>query len=276
MSASLAGVWAKIERGHEHVYSYRQHVTEFFATESNKAHLGVKFDTKTGEHILYVHSAPDWTDFKRRTALMIGDAIQNFRSALDYLVYQLALMHTKNNIQRPNFVQFPITDCSEKFRSAAFTGRRPGLREVHPDHAAIIEGVQPYGRRHLVNIGGVVCNPLVFLRDASDADKHRLLTTVFVVTQAMGIRDPIAIHVLFGTATNAWEWANLMKRASLELGTEIARRDISNGAFIREVDVAAICTPRVAFPEGWPVGQVLDQVEATAKDIVSQFLNVFP
>ncbi len=275
MTASLTGVWAKIERGHEHCNRYGAYIADFFSVETNKPRLGVKFDPKTGEHVLYVQSAPDWTDFKKRTALLIGDAVQNFRSALDYLVYQLAILHTNDNIQTPEVVQFPITDSQVQFDSAALTSRRSGLREIHPDQATVIKGFQPYHGRHTVTIDRVVCNPLMFLREVSNADKHRLLTTVFVITQAMGIIDPIAVHILVGDRS-IWEWADLMKVASLELGAEIARRDLGNGMLIREVDVAATITPRVAFPEGWTVHKVLDQIEATVKDIVSKFVDVFP
>ncbi len=276
MTASLAGVWAKIERGHEHRDGYRVYVADFFAIETNKPHLGVKFDPKTGEHVLYVQSAPDWADFRKRTALLIGDALQNFRSALDYLVYQLAILYTNGNVQTPDAVQFPIADSKPQFMSAAFTKGRARLGEIHPDHAALIERLQPYHGRYIVRINGAVCDPLMFLRDASNADKHRLLTTVFVLTKAMGIVDPIAVHILVGPGGNIWRWANTMKVASLELGAEIARRDFGNGVLIREVDVAAVITPRVAFPEGWSAHETLDQIETTARLIISQFIDIFP
>jgi hypothetical protein len=95
---------------------------------------------------------------------MIGDAVHNIRSALDYLVYELA----PPKVRRKRTTQFPIF-----LTQADFLGKSGAMIEgIAGDERKLIESVQPYRsddpRTH----------PLAVLNRLSNRDKHRLLVPV--------------------------------------------------------------------------------------------------
>ena len=92
-------------------------------------------------------------------SILVGEIIYNLRSALDYLVYELAQLDSK---QIKEGTQFPIEDCSKLF------GRRRNtfLKGVSDKHVADIERLQPYNG----------CDWTRILRGLSNPDKHRHLT----------------------------------------------------------------------------------------------------
>lgn len=97
---------------------------------------------------------------------MVGDALNNLRSALDYVVWQLAGSPTKKN-------QFPIFDTPEGFKDH----RERYLCTVPPELWAKFEGYQPYSGTEEGRILGA-------LAKLNDADKHRLLLPAAVASAA--------------------------------------------------------------------------------------------
>jgi hypothetical protein len=93
-----------------------------------------------------------------RIPILIGEVCYNLRSALDYLVFELA-KYDSGSPQKQT--QFPI-ECSEKnFRER----RKKSLKGINDDHVARIEALQPYKG----------CNWTKTLKDISKPDKHREL-----------------------------------------------------------------------------------------------------
>lgn len=111
-------------------------------------------------------------------SLVIGDIVQNLRSALDHLVYELAAAHTNlltDKEERDS--QFPIIG-DESLKGD--TGNGPvvwkknalprQLKCISPSAQSIIEGLQPY------QLGTSFRNhPLWRLVELSNIDKHRML-----------------------------------------------------------------------------------------------------
>lgn len=116
---------------------------------------------------------PQWS-------LMAADAIQNLRTALNYLVWELAKwnLQQKGLEREPKKItQFPIATKEADFR-ADF------VQDLHPNHVAIIKFLQPFGPpslapytdkflAHFSEPG--VGHPLVLLARLSNTDKHRVL-----------------------------------------------------------------------------------------------------
>lgn len=100
-------------------------------------------------------------------AVIVGETIQNIRTALDYLIYALVL-HTQGRKPRKR-TQFPIsTTAGDLFRTRYQISELPGeLRRR-------IRKLQPYQAK------GQRSDTLSLIRDLSNADKHRLL----IVTEA--------------------------------------------------------------------------------------------
>jgi len=123
-------------------------------------------------------------DIPVKLPMLIGDACNNLRSALDHLVWQLWIL------QYPTFdesVYFPICDCESAFRSDSPGNIGPrkaksvGSDRISlPDNQrAIIESLQPYKTR----------NPaLSFLRDVNNSDKHRLIQVISLIGDVKKLR----------------------------------------------------------------------------------------
>lgn len=77
-----------------------------------------------------------------RWSLMVGDIINNLRSALDHSVYALAIVGSKlDPPPAENQMQFPILLDSSKFPTA----QKSSLRNIPPTAVQIIQNVQPFG-----------------------------------------------------------------------------------------------------------------------------------
>jgi len=113
-------------------------------------------------------------DIPTELPMLIGDACNNLRSALDHLLWQLWIL------QYPTFderVYFPIYDCERSFKTASPASIGPKQAKsvggdrisLTDNQQAIIESLQPYKTR----------NPaLSFLRDVSSSDKHRVMQVI--------------------------------------------------------------------------------------------------
>lgn len=148
--------------------------------ETKRALLAARLDVKTGLHIVRIETLPD--AFLRDIALSFGDAVQNLRSGLDHLAWQLALEHSGGSVPRNGRrIFFPIFDFARD-KAGGEDGRvksrrgfvsAPVLSETDPEHRPTFASFQPYRR------GGLGKN-LALLRDISNRDKHRLLVDFYL------------------------------------------------------------------------------------------------
>ncbi len=160
--SDLSGVHAKLERAEEHIEALRQ-ATEAFEG-ADPAPFGIRHEAEPGPNgcITYqlfavVREAPP-----SRLGLIVGDVLQNVRAALDHLVFQFASPEARSK----NSTQFPICDNAKAFQGHRVQGQIAGVTDVA---RLFIERAQPYQRT--MDQG----HPLVFLREFSNQDKHRLL-----------------------------------------------------------------------------------------------------
>jgi hypothetical protein len=125
-----------------------------------------EFDPQRGEYAVRViaHEQPPAS-----INLLISECLHNLRSALDNLVYDLALAY--NIAHNPGTSLPPAVEKAVMFPIAQtqgeFTGWAWRIRDIDPGAQAVIEGLQPYDRG----------NPdtLWELHELSRVDKHRLL-----------------------------------------------------------------------------------------------------
>ena len=181
-----------------------------------------------------------------------GDALHNLRSALDNLIYDLALAHTGDPLPADiaKGSAFPVLD-EKKSSTARILGRKLG--GVHPDVRAIVEEMQPYnpdygGQRSLLWV----------LNDLNAKDKHRLppLAVPAPSTVSFYVAGPgVAL-----TATQKWP--------SLEVGkrVEISRYSSQVGVYAGP-DLQKPPEFFVAFGEGSPEAVVGGSVVAGLKEI---------
>ena len=155
----LTGCRAKIERAKKHIGEFSREKITFF--ETNPYVVITKFDPKSNVTKSIMGPMPQ---IPTHLSVTVGDAIQNLRSALDYLAAELA----RSAGNDPKIVYFPIYETAEKY-IAESEGKTKG---IPPEAKKLIDWIEPYGGGH----GG----DLWFLHTLNNADKHRLLMPVSI------------------------------------------------------------------------------------------------
>jgi len=155
----LTLVRVKIERAKKHLHDMEAEVRLFL--EGKPYVIGTRGDPETGRRIYYLVSVREPA---LGLAAMVGDVLQNLRSALDHLAYQLVLVGTRG-VTPSRRVYFPIADDGTKYKTEK-PGRVKGMRQ---DAIDAIDALKPYK-------GGN--DPLWRLHRLSIVDKHRLLIAV--------------------------------------------------------------------------------------------------
>lgn len=164
--ASLDSVRQKVIRAYNHLKSLREEALRYFG--SNPGEVVAETETNSGRIVLI---------FKTRipvpvsVPLIIGDAVQNLRSSLDYLVWELVLAANNQPTEKN---MFPICTSPEAFKDQLSRGRLTGIA---PDALTEIEALQPY---HY----GQDCEraPIRVLDSFCNINKHRrVLVTVLAV-----------------------------------------------------------------------------------------------
>lgn len=156
--------------------------------ESDYKVVRAELNPKTGQcrYRIRVNSPPPSLEW----GVSIGEVAHNLRSALDGLVYESTLLKTKTpagNTQYPIFLNGTTIKRMRGKRKELiphFEGMRRGdgrsmIRQLCEEHQTFIEGLQPYKRGR-----GGRNNPLFWLKQINNADKHRLIQAVGAKTGA--------------------------------------------------------------------------------------------
>jgi hypothetical protein len=264
MGSELRGCWLKIERAKEHGDALHEEISKTLAIEHNRPRLGIKFDAKSGEHVLFVNQMPDLGAFIDRCSLILGDIVHNFTSALDRLAYRLAL-HAGASAKVLRQVQFSICDSAKAF---AENGR---LNGIDSSHIAIIERFQPYSGLNRNNSFGIPFHPLTTLRDLTNTDKHRLPIELIIPTNVLEAEHESFLDVHVAGTFQRLARGEFIGPFPLKLGTEIVRAKLPAGSLEADVDVAGYVIPQVALAEGHAVLDITAAIAAVVIKIVCEF-----
>jgi hypothetical protein len=151
----LDGAFERVNRAGEHLEDIRARLEAF--RQQNEDAVVTQFSSEPPHNIELVVA----DSVSIRIPILIGEFCYNLRTALDYLVFELAKLDSR--IQQDG-TQFPIEYKEKKFR-----GRRETyLKGVNRRHIAMIERLQPY----------TGCNWLRALHALSNPDKHRELIRI--------------------------------------------------------------------------------------------------
>lgn len=266
----LPGPRAKLSRALELREELARYIDQMLRPVENRPSLALRVDDATGEHVLYVDHVPDLSALFMRVGLLVGDVVHNMRSALDHLVFQLALRNTGGRVVRPLQTQFPIGDSRDLSDKAAKTR----LAEVAPCHKDIIEEFQPYHPMEENISVGRYFHPLAKLRDLSDADKHRILTPVLIPSTPLSLEGPGKLDALgtlvMGSLTKTLRGEEL-KAEAMVAGRELDRFPAPAGTAPSAPQPAGHASPTVAFKDGLPVVPVLDKIARAVERVISTF-----
>lgn len=152
----------KLERGVEHTQLLRREALAYQQVEAYK--LRTEEEDRPPEHTHYTCFAIEQLAPPTHWPELAGDAIQNLRSALEHATYAAASRRSRGR------VQFPIFKDRCEFQ---VTGR-PMIAGLKEPVRALIEQAQPCNTYP----DGPTVDPLWALRELSNLDKHRTLTTV--------------------------------------------------------------------------------------------------
>lgn len=273
--SALDGAWAKVCRGHEHAEAAQKAILDA-PDDVKRVTLFQRFkpDDNTIEvRVGFVPVLPDtW-------ALMIADALQNFRAALNFLAWELAqwnLAQQGATREPSSATQFPIADTVKQLKQAM-------VRDIHPDHIAIIETFQPYDPDYLAQFPWwwsssltytqstvIDGHPLIRLRKLTNRDKHRALHLVAMGLSSysgkgFGVPTDCTIHGVTSYATPGL----------LKLGAPWATYRITPTGRNPKVNMNQNITLEVAFEQGWSVEEVLTGCEGATASILRCFESVF-
>ena len=163
----LESAYLRVERGRQHLGRLRRlcdDVCDGYADRLLKVYPPIVVDG--GQIQGFVDSKHPEPEIPPRVAILIGEALYNFRAALDYLVCALSQMdtpHLSGGRDRRN--QFPIEHSQHGFRSR----RRTFLGGVSDANVLEIERFQPFRG----------CSWTATLAALSNRDKHNDLVIVW-------------------------------------------------------------------------------------------------
>ena len=163
----LDGSFLKLRRADEHLQVANDLMKGFIKRKPYKTVTEFIGQGQTRECLLRFEQLED---IPPALPLLIGDACNNLRSALDYLLWQLWLR--KNPLFTKN-VKFPIWDNENLFKIRASKDiGKDAIEGLTDTQRTTIEQLQPYktGNR-----------ALSFLRDVNNSDKHRLIPVFFLI-----------------------------------------------------------------------------------------------
>jgi hypothetical protein len=253
---------------------------ESFKRDTRYKVVRAEFDAQAQEDVLRVRvdglpPSPEW-------GVYIGEIAHNLRSALDGLVYRLALKNTDTPAGNTQFPIFEFRRTTKKMHGRPkelihhFEGMRRGdgrsmIRNLLPKHQALIERLQPYHRKNSTHfkprnrIPYRYNSPLWWLHEINNADKHRLI-------QVVGTKIA-AGPGFFWTGDDRPHIGSALPRI-LKDGAKI-------GTAPRNVHVDSYIIPTIAFADGCEVVRmrsvciVLEKILTCVSEIVESFASEF-
>jgi hypothetical protein len=246
----------KLDRSSYHLDSLDAKVVEW--RERHPYEYVVELDRKRDYQrvkIKLIEPPPD--EFR----LIIGDCLHNLRSALDNVVYELALAHIGINPfpeDRARLLEFPIFGN----RAMKAWECRNKIGCIPPDAQAIIKGLQPHNRGD-----EFASDPLWKLHELNNMDKHRAphITLLAVSTVA---DFPDAPHLPGELSINF---------GPFEDGAQIATYSPHTSAFAEGFDPNVHMDPLLTFgiafgqrsaTPGWDCGLTLGWIRDHIRDNV--------
>jgi len=158
----------KIERAKQHVSDLHSRLWAFAQTDFYS--LIVERNPETGEQGLeFAVTKP----VPEELALVMGDAIHNLKSALDFTVNEVVFRRLK---LYDSHTRFPFRETAQKLESAVNGGLITQASKAVSNH--IVNVIKPYK-------GGN--DPLCALHDLNILDKHRLLLPVIQATTLLDV-----------------------------------------------------------------------------------------
>jgi hypothetical protein len=244
----LASSWAKFHRAGTHLDALNAALGRI-ANDPEAVTVERQFEGR--EASLVVTRVPDM----RETGLIMGDAVNCLRAALDHLVWDLVQMGTHPALtpQQAKQVQFPFAGNLTEFRNQR-ERRAPGVSDAE---WLLIRRYQPYRRDDRGQA-------LRRLRDLSDTDKHRYIYPTFIA--------PVDFRGTIGLINCAADaiWQRRPQRP-LNVGVKLVRIRLVDVGPDHDVQIESQLTLQPSIGRAVALGPALGAIRETVLDVLSRF-----
>ena len=241
----------KVERGESHLETLHAIIDSFI--ERHPDVVDTYIDSDTGEKVLWLNGTLQ--DPPPELSPIIGDALHNFRSALDHLMWEVVGLGGGEPIER--ITQFPIFRSVEAFRASGRVKKM--LKGVRPEVQTALDRLQPGGGSDMFSE-----MLLAYLDHLDIVDKHRHFNLITIVHGGVFPRRGQDIHIARDIQN-----ALFSRVGRVEHGAILARipREYVNVDFYPTFDVA--------FGEGQAAGESVSRVIYSIRDQVDSLLYDF-
>ena len=277
MRVSLDEAWAKLNRAKHHAGVLRGEIDALGAGTSGidptdadaiPIPLGRYYDPNEGAVIYRIGRIPQIRD---AWPLLAGDAIQGFRASLDYLMWQLAVIHLRRqptDREAPS-IQFPSITRKRDLAP----GAHRFLNYIRPADIALLSRFQPYRRRSKGEL-----HPLPKLVRLSNIDKHRRLHLLVVAAHQASFTNRVDAHrdcvpVLQPAPDGGLSgmWYHTAPSRPLRSDSEILRIPVRPIGPNPDVEVDARLVGWVVIGRLGPVVRLLDAFSTYVSNVLTAF-----
>lgn len=264
MAHPLDGVWLKLDRARHHCDTLHSRIVELLSPGKDIATAGHEYNPERQELIAKL---PKATPADPSFPLLVGDCIHNTRSALDHLVYQLAILNNAPAISAEK-TAFPIYLESENFRRNVSRKVAPFISSVA---LAEIEKLQPYAA------GNAGAEDILWVLSQLDIiDKHRLLLVTVSKFQPVSFVFTAPTGEVFDIEMPPGEWKSSVDGAEImrfDL-TEVIRKPGKVNVKIKTASTVLLENTGMVC-DGMPVEGVLSDCIQHTINIVGTFSELF-
>ncbi|HEX3377308.1 MAG TPA: hypothetical protein VHS29_10640 [Candidatus Acidoferrales bacterium] len=209
MAHPIDDVWLKVDRAKNHLNDLHARISQMLAPEKDAAPAGHEYHPDRQQLIV---TLPKATPIDPTIPLIVGDCVHNARSALDHLVFQLAILN-RAPIKSASKTSFPVYLKPGEFKNAVRGKIKPF---ISGPALAEIEKLQPYAT------GNDGESDVIWMLSQLDIiDKHRLLIVTASKFKPTGFTVKVPSGEEFSHKITSDNW-----KASKD-GAEIMRFDLS-------------------------------------------------
>ena len=182
----LDDAWAKLNRAKAHIDQLASALPKTSEQGVYPVPIRREYKANLGAVVVVAESVPELPD---NANLIVGDALHNFRSALDVAWWQLVIKHlgAVPPDDQATSVQFPIRRTDKNSPASS------QLKWVGQQAIDIAESIQP-NKRWDPDVPAeppFIPPPFGALRHLSNLDKHRVINVTFQQFNRMTIRNPM-------------------------------------------------------------------------------------
>ena len=163
----LADAWARIEQANDDYMSFVSEMTNVWYKLIGGMLKG--FDGETENYVIQFPNPRKFIEVKGKPNVLIGQIVENLRSALDYMVFELSEL---NDLKlKPSTPEFVIAESESDFQGRA----RRRLKHLTDEQRGFVEQLQPYRGNWLLGLlakmaGAIKHRRLLAIRDTTGFD----------------------------------------------------------------------------------------------------------